>query len=233
MTEVSDPVKAEALERLAAALDAVALAGVSPHDAAEARGLIAGLEVQARRLRSVQVDLVDEIDRTGAHRFDGHASATVMVRHVARLSNAEAARRAQSARASRDLPTVRTAFRAGRIGGCQVERIARVHATLRVRTALVANDTSFAAQAERVGYRDFEVMLGDWVRLVDEDGTRDTNERNHNNRDAKILQGYDEVELTADGVSRLGAITVATPRYDDVSWVEVSTPTPTCPEGRL
>ena len=35
----------------------------------------------------------DEIDRTGTYQPDGHASAKVMVRHVAKLSGAEAAAR--------------------------------------------------------------------------------------------------------------------------------------------
>lgn len=191
MDEVLDPEKAEALDRLTAAVDALQEAGVTPHDAAEARALIVGLETQARRLRSVQVDLVGEIDRTGACVLDGHASAKVMVRHVAKLSNPEACRRASVSRALRDLPEVRSAFRAGRIGGCQTERIARVHANRRVRAALVANDASFAAEAETNGYLAFDRMVGDWVRVVDEDGTRDANQRHHDNRDFKALAGFD------------------------------------------
>jgi hypothetical protein len=185
METVCDPTTAEAIDALDAAIDAVQAAGVTPADAADARALIVGLETVARRLRSLQVDLVAEIDRTGVCRIDGHASAKVMVRHHANLSDAEAARRARCAKAVRSLPAVRDAFADGRIGGCQVERIARAHANPRVRDAVEANDASFAAEAEANEYVGFDRMVDEWVRLVDEDGARDREQSAHNQRDAR------------------------------------------------
>ena len=90
---------------------------------------------------------MEEIDRAGLHAVDAHASAKVMARHVCGLSGAEAEQRGRAAKALRHLPEVRSAFRAGRIGGCQVDRIARVHANPRVRDALEANEGSFADEA--------------------------------------------------------------------------------------
>ena len=116
------------------------------------------------RFRAVQVELVEEIDRAGLHAVDAHASAKVMARHVCGLSGAEAEPRGRAAKALRHLPEVRAAFRAGRIGGCQVDRIARVHANPRVRDALEANEASFADQAETNSYHAFNLMVGDWVR---------------------------------------------------------------------
>ena len=157
------------------------------------RRLLRDLEVEARRLRAVQVELVAEIDRAGLHAVDAHASAKVMARHVCGLSGAEAERRGRAAKALRHLPEVRSAFRAGRIGGCQVDRIARVHANRRVRDALEANEASFAHEAETNSYHEFELMVGDWVRVVDQDGTRDRNQRAHANRDAKLHQDFDGI----------------------------------------
>lgn len=191
MSEVRDPATAEAIDGLVAAVDALVEAGVAPNDAADARVLIDEVEAVARRVRSVQVTLVDEIDRSGAHRVDGHASAKVMVRHVARLSNAEACRRASSAKALRDLPVVAEAFAAGRIGACQVERIARAHANPRVRAQVEANDEAFATEAETDDYRDFDRKVTAWVDLVDADGARDRDQRSHENRDVKLGQDYD------------------------------------------
>lgn len=191
MEGVSDPGTAEAIDALSAAVDTLQAVGVTPTDAADARALIVGLEIVARRVRSLQVELVAEIDRTGACVADGHASAKVMVRHVAGLSATEAARRARCARAVRALPSVRAAFAEGRIGGCQVERIARAHANPRVRAAVEANEASFAAEAETNGYLVFDRLVDEWVRLVDADGTRDRDQAAHDQRDARLQQGFD------------------------------------------
>ena len=136
MSEVHDPTTAGAIDGLAAAVDALVEAGVAPHDAGDARTLITELETATRRLQAVQVDLVDEIDRSGAHRVDGHHSAKVMVRHVANLSNAEAHRRAAAGKAMRVMPEVREAFSSGRIGRCQVGRVAKAHANPRIRAGV-------------------------------------------------------------------------------------------------
>ncbi len=191
METACDPTTSEAMDALTAAVDALRSAGVTPSDADHARELIVALETEARRVRSLQVELVAEIDRTGACVLDGHRSAKVMVRHIGNLSGAEAHRRAASAKALRHLPKVREAFAAGRIGGCQVERIARAHASPRVRAAVEANEASFAAEAEANEYLAFDRMVDEWVRVVDEDGTRDRDQRAHECRDAALLQGFD------------------------------------------
>jgi hypothetical protein len=85
--------------------------------------------------------------------------AAGVVRHVANLSNAEASRRERCAKALRSLPAVRGAFAQGRIGSCQVERIARAHANPRVRSAVEANEASFAAEARSQAYRVFDRMV--------------------------------------------------------------------------
>ena len=62
------------------------------------------LEVLGRRLHAVQLDVQDRIDRSGVFKADGHASAKVMVRHGANLSNGEALRREQAVKMLRALP---------------------------------------------------------------------------------------------------------------------------------
>jgi len=114
-----------------------------------------------------------------------------MVAHGANLSGPEAARRARSARALRRLPECRDALRSGRIGACQVERIARAHANPRITGQVEANDTAFATQAATDEYRVFDRKVTSWTDLVDEDGARDRDQRNHDNRDAKLVQDLD------------------------------------------
>ncbi len=150
-------------------LDALRAAGVEPVDAGDARAWVREVEGLGRRIRSMQVELVDVIDRQGLHRVDGHASAKVMVRHTAGLSAAEAARRARAARALRDLPETKAALAAGEVGVCQVDRIARAHANPRVRAAFCAQDVAVARAAAATSYRAFDAEVTDWVRLIDAD----------------------------------------------------------------
>ncbi|CAN5744696.1 hypothetical protein BH23ACT2_BH23ACT2_18070 [soil metagenome] len=183
-SQVLDEATAEAFDRLSAGLDALSVAGVEPVDARDATTVIGELEVVARRVRALQIEAVDAIDQRDLHRVDGHASAKVLVRHLAQLSGAEASRTAGAARALRDLPAVRQAFRFGEIGSDQVDRIARTHANSRVRGHLGDQDGALVAHAKASSYRAFDATVTEWVRRVDEDGTCDRARRSHENRDA-------------------------------------------------
>ncbi len=155
-SKVLDPVLREAIDEVAAGLDAVFAAGLAPHDARDAVTMIRDLEAQGRRMDAAQVALLGEVDRGKWFRPDGHASAKVMVRHIGHLSEPEAKRRASVARALRDLPEVSERFEAGRIGFFQAQRIARVYANTRVRAALVRKDRTLARLAEQESYQDFD-----------------------------------------------------------------------------
>lgn len=187
---VHDPRLAAAISSLTGALDLVVAAGVSPFDSSDAVVLVQALEVQQRRLRALQVQALDGIQRSGFHRFDGHASAKVMVRHVARLSNGEAHRRALIARALRDLPVVAAGYTAGLIGDCQAACIARAHANTRVRERLCRRDQELADLAATEAFNVFSARLDAWVRLMDEDGTCTDAERSHTNRDCRHIQNF-------------------------------------------
>lgn len=190
-SEVADRDMAAAIDQINAGLSSLLATGLVPHDRDDALAVIREVETLGRRMDCAQVAVLAGVEDRGLHRADHHASAKVMVAHAARLSPPEAARRAQMARALRCLPEVRAEFAAGRVGTCQVSRIARAYANPRVRTALVGIDDDLARLAARDGYRRFDTRLTDWVRQVDEDGTRDTNQRHHENRDAQIRQDYD------------------------------------------
>jgi len=191
-SEAANQDLAEAIDAVAASLDLLRAAGVAPASAVDAYTVIRATERLGRQLDSVLIDVVDELDRSGFHLVDGHRSAKVMVRHVGRLSNREAARRARAVKALRDLPVVRAGFRAGRIGPCQIALIARVHANKRVRSKLLELDSDLARSAAHRTYPEFEMVLRNWETLTDEDGCADTNQRNHANRDATLLQDYDK-----------------------------------------
>jgi hypothetical protein len=191
MEAVCVPTTAEALDALDAAVDALQAAGVAPVDAVDARELTVRVEKVTRRMQSMQIKLVAEIERSGVHAADGHASAKVMVRHHANLSATEANRRERCAKALRSMPTVAAAFAEGRIGVCQVDRIARAFANPRVQAAVEADEASFAAEAAADEYRLFAQKVDTWVRLVEQDGTRDRDQSAHEQRDARLVQDFD------------------------------------------
>ena len=176
----------EVLDAARAATGAVARTSLAPADGIDALAVARELEVSGRQVRAAQIGLVDEIDRRGLHKGDGHASAKVMVRFAANLSDAEALRRAKAARALRQLPTIRERFVQGRIGMCQVDRIARVFANPRVRDQLIDVEADLAVVAMMLPYREFDQRMTDWERLADEDGAGDQAERDHERRDYRI-----------------------------------------------
>jgi hypothetical protein len=190
-SQVADREVAAAIDAAHAALDALGAAGVAAFDAHDAVELVRDVERLVRRTRAVAVDVVDGIDRAGWHRADGHASAKVMVRHVARLSSAEAGRRMADAKALRDLSEVAEAYRAGRIGSDQVDRIGRLHANPRVSAKVGAQDRNLLQAALHLSYREFDLKVSEWERLVDEDGARDRNQAHHDKRDASMAQDFD------------------------------------------
>jgi hypothetical protein len=174
-----------------AALDDLFACGIDPTDADAARALIVSVERLARRVRAAQVEVLNQVDRRGLHRADGHASAKVVVRHHAKTSDPEALRRTKACRMLRDLTEVGAAWRAGTIGSCQVDRVARSHANPRARAWFVANEALVLHAAQTMGYRLFDLQVTDWERLADQDGTCDRSQQRHDNRDATLSQDYD------------------------------------------
>lgn len=190
-SQVANQELAAAIGAVAAGLDALFAAGVAPADPDDAAVVVAELERLRRRIDAAGVEALAAIDARGLYRVDGHASAKVMVRHVAQLSPGEAAARARSAAALRDLEAVRGEYRAGAVGTCQVRFLAQAHANPRVCDALPVAEEPLLAAAVTSPYREFAARVGEWVRLVDEDGTCDTNQRNHDNRDAAMVRDLD------------------------------------------
>jgi len=180
------------LARATAAVDELLETGLDPASSDEARTLVRGLETLGRKVDAARVEALEVIDRGAFHRHDGHYSAKVMVRHTAQLSAAEAAARAKVARALRDLPATREAYRAGAIGTDQVRRMARVHANARVRDRLPQSEQRFVTAATGGSYKSFDRFATDWVRRLDEDGTCDLNQRHHENRNARLVQDFDQ-----------------------------------------
>jgi hypothetical protein len=188
---VVDPRQQQALELAFQGLDLLFEAGFEPASSGDARELIRVVEGMGRRVDAARVEVVDAVDRSGVYREDGHASAKVMVRHHAGLSGAEAARRAKAVRACRSLDHMRELWRSGTIGSCQVHCLARAFGNKRVRPQMVESETTLLRWAREQQFLDFDHLVRDWVRFVDEDGARDRNQAAHEQRDASLLQEFD------------------------------------------
>ena len=181
----------EAFEQLDAALELLAGVELAPDDVPAALSLVHQVERASRRVRAVQLGVLGVVEERELFRADGHTSGRVMVEHANHLSEPEAKRRDRARRALADLPAVRAGLTAGLIGGCQVDRIARVYVNPRVQEAFVALDQQIAMLAAALPYPEFDRRLTNWVRQVDEDGTADRARRCHENRKAGLVQEYE------------------------------------------
>lgn len=191
VSQVSDPVVAAAIDGCGASIGVLLADDWAPADCEEAVARVREYEALGRQLHAAQLGLLDAISRSGVFRSDGHASAKVMVRHGANLSNAEALRRDQVVRTLREMPVVGAGHAAGNIGTPQVERMARTWVNTRVREQLVEADAPMARAAAMLPYREFDAALTDWERLVDENGAGDRAERHDANRDFRMPRNFD------------------------------------------
>ena len=190
----------QVFETLDGCLDALFRVGVAPVDGRDAIVMIAELERLGRRVDAAKAEVVAAVDHSGVFREDRHASAKVMVRHVAQLANREAARRARVANALRDLPALAAKWAAGEVGSDQVARIARVHANVRVRRQLIEAEAVFIARARADDYRSFDLWVTGWVSRMDVDGTCDQSQAAHANRSAALVQEFNRGwRLRAEG----------------------------------
>ena len=209
MSSAVDHQVADVLDALAGVLGELGTVGLDPVHIDDAYTLVAELEACGRRLRAAQIALLGRVQQRGLHRADGHASAKVLVRHSANLSDAEATRRAKSAAALRDLPAVAAGLASGEVGACQVDRIARTHANPRVRAELVGIDADLAVIAAQLPYREFDRILTDWERLTDTDGAAQKSERAHANRDFRIHTNLDGTRRFDGGCGSLQGAEIA------------------------
>ncbi|MEO1060337.1 MAG: HNH endonuclease signature motif containing protein [Actinomycetota bacterium] len=189
METVLDP--AVALKQLGADLDALLASDLEPESLGDARVLVELAASLTAKVAAVEVRLQEAVQVSGVFAEGGHRSAQTFCAHVARSSPARARRTGRLAGALRRLPVVSRRLAAGELGADQADRIASAMANPRARDGLAACDELIADRAVAWRFDDFSAWLADLVRAADPDGTRDANQRAHERRDARIVQGYD------------------------------------------
>ena len=98
---------------------------------------LVALERQLRRVEAEIVAVLDEADRRGSWRADGHASVRGWARATVRWSDVEVRDRVRTVTLCRDAPLVHDELAAGRLGVAQVRELARARANPRVGAGIV------------------------------------------------------------------------------------------------
>jgi hypothetical protein len=167
---------AELVAQLNATLDALAAEVTSDCSALASASVLAGaLEMVGRRVESLSVSVVDEVDRHGLFGVDGHSTAIAWSAFTCRTSRTVAARRVRAGRLFRHLTTTRDLFGAGAVGVEQVDLLARLHANPRCGHELAECEALLLEHAQQFSFPRFNKCTDRWLELADADGA----ERNH------------------------------------------------------
>jgi hypothetical protein len=158
--------------------------------AAQAAELIRSLEVESRRLEASKCDLLAAIGRNGLHDVDGHSSPKVMMRHIAQLSGSEAWARDKVTSVMAVLGGVADAYRRGTVGTSQIRRLAKTYSNPRVRHFMPVCESVLLEAAVEMEYIEFDLFISQFEELVDEDGADQKAERDHNNRNTRIIRDF-------------------------------------------
>ena len=180
-----------ALEMVAEGVEALGSVDASLLLAEDLMGSVRDLEVVRRQLDAATIALADRVDRTNAYRVDGHSSATSAVKHLGRLSGAEASGRVKGAAALRRLPLFTKSYLEGRIPTGHLQVLGRVGANPRVAGFFEEADEWFRERAIELDHDGFKVVVQQWELLADADGAEENSDREHRARNATVTKGFD------------------------------------------
>ena len=184
------PTVERAFDRADTALAGVAGLELDPSGINEANACLRRIEQLRRSVEATLAGLVVAAESSVVFAGDGHRNATTWATAVNRLSREEARRRVRIARTIRDLPAVRKAFEAGRIGTDQVEAIAKILRNPRARAQVLAFDEDLAVIAAGLTHAELVVKLKQLELFLDPDGAGSFR-RKHRDRNARLHTDYD------------------------------------------
>jgi hypothetical protein len=179
------------LDRLGSVVAELQQVDMDEIEPAEQLRFVRDLEVVRRKLDHGTDRATGLVDAAAAFGVDGHRNVRDAVKHLGRLSGADALGRTQTVRALRLLPVVAEAYAAGRIPTAHMRLIARVAANPRVHQHLGVADPMFARLASRDPYGAFAAWMHQWTALADADGADRDDEITHRRRRLSLQQNFD------------------------------------------
>ncbi len=205
-SQIAQPDLAAAVDAATTALAKLQRSGLTPANNRDAITVIREIEVLKRKMDSITVDVMAEIQDNSFYAADGHRSAKVMVENYANLSGSEATARDKSRKVLADMHEVAAAYRRGEVGTEQVRVLGRIHANPRVRSLMRDDQAWFLHRAKRLDFDNFAERATKWMNLMDEDGPDPAVERGHERRNAHLTQDYDTSwQLMANYAAAQGA----------------------------
>lgn len=192
----------------------------------EVREQLQDLERQMRRCEAEIVEALDEADRTGSFRLDGHRTLRQWAGATARWSEVELRDRCRTVKLVRDVPEVLDELRSGRLGIAQAREIARVRANPRCGDQVPEAAPKLIEHAESMPFFEFRVVSRRWESLRDENGAHKSHEAAHAGRRVGTAQLDTTFHLIAQwGVFQGVAIAEILERYEraefDADWDEL------------
>ena len=160
---------------------------------------LVALERDLRRIEAEMVAVLDEADRRGSWRADGHASVRGWARATVRWSDIEVRDRVRTVTLCRDAPLVHDELNAGRLGVAQVRELARARANPRVGVDIVDAVPTLVDHAEALPFHEFRVCVQRWEALADVDGAHRGHDAAHDGRRVHASIVGDEFRLDASG----------------------------------
>ena len=187
---------------------------------------LVALERIIRHAEAEVVAVLDEADRRGSWKADGHASIRGWARATVRWSDVEVRDRVRTVTLCRDAPLVHDELSAGRLGVAQVRELGRARANPRVGPDIVDMIPVLVDHAEHLPFLEFRICVQRWEALADVDGAHRGHEAAHAGRSAHASIVGDEFRLDANGGVIDGtAISEILRRFEqaefDADWAEL------------
>lgn len=145
-----------------------------------------------QRLAAVaMVDVMQAVEDSRTYVDQGHASARVMVAHVAGISGSRAWRLDRIRRMiNGDAELVAKQWRAGELGVDQAIILAKVHSNARIQHRFLTDQPWFLDQAAKLSFARFEKRIARWIELADDDGAKPAPDPSHERRNATLTQDH-------------------------------------------
>jgi len=165
------------------------------HDHRHLGDTLGSLERVSRAVEAAVLHILDDAERRGEHRADGHLSLTGWLGSVTRTSPSERRARKQSLRLVRLAPEFGSALARGHVPVASLRQLATALSP-RTEHAVAPLTPSLLEAMQTLPVADFARVVKRWEQLADADGVEWIHDIVHKQRHAHLSQVGDEVVLS-------------------------------------